>query len=103
MVRMSKAFDFRILAERLKISVLPHVERLAKTSADVGLEWVKDSINLQDKVIFKFLVPMIDTAKPQIYMAIDHIASGVSTGPSGDQIDVKDDEGGEAASDTSQS
>lgn len=74
---MEKAYDLKVLGEKLKAKGLPILEEAAEATAkEVYLavkEWLKESAPLSEGKIDDFIAPFYDKLDPIVLAAIDKI------------------------------
>lgn len=71
---MEKAFDTKVLVEKLKAQGLPVLEDTVEKVVLTTLEWVKESAAMHENAIVKAVVPAaVETVKPMILAQVDKI------------------------------
>lgn len=70
---MTKPFDLKDLAEKLKAQGLPVAEDMAKLIVEQTLAWIEESVTLSPSKYDDFAIPVIEAMKPFIMKEIDKI------------------------------
>lgn len=73
---MEKAFDLKVLGEKLKAKGLDLAEEALKVIAVEGIAWIEESAAIkvaEGQPVFSILVPVLEAVKPAVLEAIDKV------------------------------
>lgn len=77
---MTKAWELKNLADRLKAKGLEAAEKVLKVVAGETLDWASESCLLSDKTYVKFAAPLFAGIKPIVISQIDRLDGKIEGG-----------------------